>query len=487
MAGTATARYLLPAALATLVSCGGDASGPTGARIDFLDGAIEPLVAPGQPLSIEGFGFGDSAGTVVFPRGGGGTVEVMVPPAAWTDLSVTTAVPADAASGTLTLRTRRGAQAAAQVYVIPAVPFDPDALAWQTRPDYAGAPAGLAVAAAEFPGTGGGDVTLFAVGGATVSQSGTALAPDSGVYVARVAAGGVPGPWMRQHDDPDPTLHRNLPVPRAFAAAAVATRHNSRFAGTAVYVLGGIDATGLPQATVYAADASVDGVVGRFAGVEPLPAPLVGAVAVVRRGRLYVMGGADATGHPGRRVFVGRIGIDGRIDGWFEQPMLPSARAYGGGVVLDSSAVVFGGVADSVPPGGGVDATPVRLVTSDTAPISLASGFFRGPWAPGPAALPAGRSQFATLVVGGVVLAVGGVYPGATSTPVETLAAALSGNAIGPFSGPVGTLTIHGQGGGTLAAAGAAAWRESDGTPHAVIVGGVDLVTREGRSGVWGF
>jgi hypothetical protein len=254
-----------------------------------------------------------------------------------------------------------------------------------------------------------------------------------------------------------------------------------------VYVLGGIDAAGRPQTTVYGADATPDGIAQRFFILEPLPAPLVGAVALVRRGRLYVIGGAGPSGQPGQRVFVGRIGVSGRIDGWYEQPLLPGARAYGGGVVLDTAVVVFGGVADSVPPGGGFDPAPPRLVTSDTAPLSLASGFFRGPWAAGSATLPAGRSQFTTLVLGGSVLVVGGVYADAASAPVETLAAALSGGGLGAFTGPVGNLTIHGQGGGTLVGAGGVTWRESDGTPHALILGGVDLVSREGRTGVWGF
>src|SRR5439155_125543 len=88
------------------------------------------------------------------------------------------------------------------------------------------------------------------------------------------------------------------------------------------------------------------GVAGPFAPIEPLPAPVAGAAAVVRRGRIYVLGGADSVGHPQRSVFVGRVGLDGHIDGWYRQPLLTSARAYGGGVVLDDRAIAFGGVAD---------------------------------------------------------------------------------------------------------------------------------------------
>src|SRR2546422_6948295 len=62
----------------------------------------------------------------------------------------------------------------------------------------------------------------------------------------------------------------------------------------------------------------------------------------------------------------------------FPYTTLFRSRAYGGGVVLDDRAITFGGVADSVPPGGGLDAATTRLASSDTAPVSLISGFFIG-------------------------------------------------------------------------------------------------------------
>src|SRR2546426_6196904 len=57
-----------------------------------------------------------------------------------------------------------------------------------------------------------------------------------------------------------------------------------------------------------------------------------GALAVVTRGRIYVIGGTDSVGRPRQNVFVGRIGLEGHIDGWYVQPLLPTPRAYGGAV-----------------------------------------------------------------------------------------------------------------------------------------------------------
>jgi len=488
VARTATAR-LAPVALAAVLACSGDAGGPPsgGARIDYVDGALEPLLVPGEPVVVEGFSFGIAPGTVRFTRAGGGEIDATVTPEDWGDHSVTVVVPDDAASGPVALRTAGGSGVTAAVRVLPAAAFDPGGLAWRPRSQFPGPPVGVALAVAEFAATSGATATLYAAGGA--EPVGPSLVPDSGIFVARVTADGTPSAWARQHDDPDPVRHRNLPAPRAFAATAIATRHNSRFAGTALYVIGGIDASGRPQASVFTADATADSVVGRFVSIEPLPAPVAGAIAVVRRGRIYVMGGVDPLGRPGRRVFVGRIGADGHIDGWYAQPELPAPRAYGGGVVLDRRVVVFGGVEDSVPLGGGLDATPSRLVTSDTAPISLASGFFRGAWTPGTALLSVGRSQFATLPLGNVVLAVGGMYAGAAADAAETLAAGVTGDVVAPFAvvATTATATIHGQGGGTVVGAAGAAWRGPDGRYHGLVLGGMDLQTRQRTAKGWGF
>lgn len=450
-----------------------------------MDGAIEPILVRGQAAVIEGFGF-DSAtpGTgVAFSQDVGGTAPASV--AAWSDQAIRVTVPDGAVTGPLTVTTASGRRLSAAVQVLPRVPSNPDALIWQSRTPFPSAPIGVGIAAAEVPAGGGLTVTLYAAGGA--EQIANRLVPDSGVYVARAQPGGVIGPWTRQPDPPDAARTRALPAPRAFAAVAVATRYNSRFTGTALYVIGGADSSGRAQASVLAADVTLDSVASRFTPIEPLPAPIVGALAVVRRGRIYVMGGADSAGRPQRAVFVGRVGVDGHIDGWYVQPPLTVPRAYGGGVVLDDRAIVFGGVADSIPPGGGLDSATGRLASSDTAPLSLVSGFVAGGWAAGPTLLPAPRSQFATLDLGDALLLVGGIYPGAAGSSAETLAAAMAGDALGFFTVPAGASTIAGSGGGTLVAPAGVTWRDADGAHRGMVIGGTDLLTGQRKSGVWGF
>jgi len=400
-------------------------------------------------------------------------------------------VPDSAVTGLLSVTTATGSRLTATVHVVPRVAFAATGLDWQhrTAAGFPQAPVGVALAAAEFPSGTALAITLFAAGGAepVVNGADTSLAPDSGIYVAHAQPGGDVGAWVHQTDVADPIKSHVLPAPRAFAAAAVATPYNSRFTGIALYVLGGIDSAGVPQSTVFAADVSRDSVVSRFIPVEALPAPVAGAIAIVRRGRLYVIGGTDSAGRPRQTVFLGRIDPTGHIDGWYTAPALPGPRAYGGGIVLDDRVVAFGGVSDSVPPGGGLGASPTRLATSDTAPASLVSGFVTGAWAPGAALLPDGRSQFATLDVGNAVLLVGGMYSGAAGNTAETLAADVVGDSLGPFTTAATASTIWGQAGGTLVGPAGVTWRDADGTRHGIVLGGMDLATRLRTAGVWGF
>ena len=83
---TATARVALAALVAA--GCGDEPSGPPPGtpRIDYIDGAIEPVLVRGQALVIEGFGFGAAPGSVRFPRAGGGEVVAAVADSTrWTD------------------------------------------------------------------------------------------------------------------------------------------------------------------------------------------------------------------------------------------------------------------------------------------------------------------------------------------------------------------------------------------------------------------
>ncbi|HEU5323352.1 MAG TPA: hypothetical protein VFX28_21265, partial [Methylomirabilota bacterium] len=200
---------------------------PASPRVDYVDGAIEPILMRGQVAVIEGFGFGAAPGGVAFAGSGGGTAPA--PVAAWSDLAIRITVPDGAVSGTVAVTTAAARRLTATVHVLARVPTNADALTWQARTAFPSAPIGVGVAAAEVPAGGVLTTTLYAAGGA--EQIGPSLVPDSGVYLARAQPGGTIGAWTRQRDRPEAARSRVLPTPRAFAAVAVATRHNSRFAG----------------------------------------------------------------------------------------------------------------------------------------------------------------------------------------------------------------------------------------------------------------
>ncbi len=300
MARTHSASVTL-ATLVAALACG-EAAGPSPSapRIDYVDGAIEPLLVTGASIVIEGFGFGDgqAPGSVRFPRLGSGTTPAAV--AAWSDRAIRLSVPDSAASGTLTVTSDGGRTLTTTVHVLPRVTFDPIALTWQARTAFPRAPVGVALTTGTEPVGSALTIRLYAAGGAEPLGGDSVMVPDSAVFFARAVSGGVIGSWSRPRD---------LPAPRAFAAAAFGNRYNSRFDGRALYVIGGADSSGRARATVFQSLATSDTTMGGFVAIEPLPAPRAGAIAVVRRGRIYVMGGADSLGRPQSNVFVGRIGV----------------------------------------------------------------------------------------------------------------------------------------------------------------------------------
>ena len=492
MARTAAANARLAASLAVL-ACGGAASPivqppPAPPGIYYIDGAIEPILLAGDATVLEGFGFGATPGSVKFP-GPSGAIPVTVNPGDWSDGTIRVVVPDSAVTGTVSVTTAAGQQYLHVLHVLPPTAFDPATLTWQGRSPFPRAPVGVALAAYTTPAAPQLAITLFAAGGAEPVGADSSLVVDSGVYAALVAPGGAVTGWTRQHDTTASALTRALPAPRAYAASAIGNRYNSRYAlaGGILYVIGGLDANDQATATVYGAPITAAGVTGVFTARLSLPTAVAGAIAVVRRGRIYVMGGADTLGQPQSTVYMARINADGSLDGWYTQPPLSGPRAYGGGAVLDTRLTAFGGIADSAPLGGGIALTPTRLATADTTTVSLLSGFFVGSWGAAAPVFTDGRSQFALLNPGKILLAVGGMYSGAVTNSAETLTATATGDSVGAFSGPVGTNSIYALGGGTLIGPAGIAWRDADGTVHGLVLGGIDLNTGLRRADAWGF
>jgi len=112
----------------SVASCSGDSGSPTpAARIDYVAGAIEPILTRGERFVIEGLGFGTARGTVLLTKINGGTIEAAVADSAWTSFTITAVVPDSAATGTeaLAVVTAAGTTILATVHVLPRSFFDP--------------------------------------------------------------------------------------------------------------------------------------------------------------------------------------------------------------------------------------------------------------------------------------------------------------------------------------------------------------------------
>src|SRR5579859_5677749 len=153
--GSTIPRRLAAGLLAAVAACySATGPAPTTPRIDYVDGAIEPVLVRGQSTVIEGFGFGDVQGTggVTFPAASGAVLAVVFDSASWSDREIRVTVPDSAVSGSVAVTTGAGQRFTASVHVLPRVPFDPATFTWVTRTDFPQAPVGVALAAAEYPG-----------------------------------------------------------------------------------------------------------------------------------------------------------------------------------------------------------------------------------------------------------------------------------------------------------------------------------------------
>jgi N-acetylneuraminic acid mutarotase len=232
----------------------------------------------------------------------------------------------------------------------------------------------------------------------------------AGVVLAGCGGSDAPTPWQKLA----PLLH-------ARSAHAVVSD------GTTVYALGGTDADGRPVLDVERFDGEL------WTQETRLPEGLNAPAAAILRGRIYVIGGFQATSNvPTDRVRV----YDPASGAWSEAAPLPAPRGGHAAVVLDGEIHVIGGGNDVSTLG---DHTVYEAATDTWREL---------------APLPTPRGSPAAVVVGGKLWAIGGrdgpddygdvdVYdpaadswsPGPAMPPRGTHGAALFRGAIDVFGG----------------------------------------------------
>jgi hypothetical protein len=193
----------------------------------------------------------------------------------------------------------------------------------------------------------------------------------------------------------------SLPAPRTDASAV--------YVAGKVYLIGGKDASGAPTSTTYVLTPGTNGDLGTWAEDTtnlPLTAPRYGTAAVALADGLLLIGGSDANG-PVATVWKAPLDANGLLGKWTEQKPLVQPQSDVAAALAGNYVWVF----------GGHDATgPVGTVQRGTLGLAAAAGLPENPdegklvdWAINDAVnLPVARDDPAAWSVQGVLYVAGG-------------------------------------------------------------------------------
>ena len=129
-----------------------------------------------------------------------------------------------------------------------------------------------------------------------------------------------------------------LPEPRALSAAT--------YLAGAAYVIGGTSATASATDTVYrGVPDAVTGLISTWTPTDTLklPAPRSGASVVTVSDGLIVLGGADQNNVPQSTVWKATLQMDGTLGAWVELKPLPEPRADAAAVLVGDAIWLWGG------------------------------------------------------------------------------------------------------------------------------------------------
>jgi IPT/TIG domain len=483
--GTAAKAFTMKAPTITSVNGGLVGSGtPNSAFIVVGTNYGDLDAAPASGYSVD---FRDAAGTVVATA----TVDFAV--GDWKNVYVLGVVPGTLSTGTtyqLTVTTPSGTSAPRSFLVQAAVSFSPSTIGWTQTASLPAPLQGLAAAVAALNVQTSPPTLLYALGGNSASATDTA---GKAANVTTVSFDTF-DPATGLLANPAWTTTTALPDKRGFASAVFANAWNSVVPGNGnLYVIGGLDGTGAATSTVYTAAVNADGTIpaagaaGTWKATTALPQPLYAAAAAIFQGRIYVVGGNDATNAPVAKVYVSQIQGDGTLDAWTALPDLPAALAYHQLVVSAASLYVLGGDTAAADPLSNVW-SPSEQSGIAYAPLDIRNGGMVNPaWTPNASALTKAREKFTAVAAGPYVLVSGGLYgtSALTGSSEQSYAAFLTGGGLGSFMGATGVHTILGSGGYNFYNHAGGLYVDASGKPHVIVLGGADVNTGAPVAGVW--
>ncbi len=442
-----------------------------GPFLQAVNGVSRPGGNIGSTVIFEGESFGDlvSKGIAYFSDGSGNPLAASVTlPANWTNEFVITTVPSGAGSGPVWIQTPTGKSVSFSFTITQSATFSPSAISWTQTTSLPDSSQGHGAVFLTIPSGASAGNLVYITGGAD-----GLVRPRTTVSYSAVTGNGQLGAWSSA---------ANLPAPRAFHGAVVATGYNALIDTTVagyLYVIGGIDSSGDPTNTVYMTPINNDRSLGAWTQVATLHSPLHSMGVTIFRSWLYIAGGATTGNVPQSDVFRAHIGRDGSLGAWEVQPSLPSPCAYAPLLQFGNVLYLIGGDTGSVSPGvNTLTASRVDAVYYNF--LDLRTGELKNPgWTLNATKLIKPVAKHTALVAGGTILVSGGLYQGAGNSSTEHQYASINvDGSLGSFNGATGSHTIAGSGGTggvPFFNHGAISYIDGSGVSHVVILGGNDV------------
>ena len=335
----AAAGLTVLAAATLFVACGGSSGSgnttpPPVPAILNINNSTNPSSPINRQIEINGSGFQNAPGKVVFSQSSSGITATVTPNASgWTNSGAVVTVPNGdgtnqfAVPGTVsvTVQTSGGTSNAMTLTLVQSLTFNVNNVTWATTAPLPTKLGGLSAVAVPIS-----DTSAF-----VVTAGGNDGTNDRNTVLCNtLATDGTVGPsWTNI-----PTTA--LPATRAYAAMVEADPGNSLVSANSrfVYVIGGqqtsSDAPGGTK-TVYMASVNTNsGAVGSWSALSSLPESLVGPAAALFDGYVYVVGGLRSDGTPSPNVYSAPVNADGTLGTWMTSP-----NAYPMGI---SFATAFG-------------------------------------------------------------------------------------------------------------------------------------------------
>lgn len=491
----AWALVLVAGALVLIQGCGGggsDVSNDPTPVINFINGAKAGIGTVWSRFRIDGGGFGWFGEEIPTPMVAfrDATTNSIVAYASvdreygLTSFFIFARVPSGLLAGTtykLTVTTAGGTSNAVNFLIVAKASFNPSEILWSPSYSLPVAQQGFSAVA----GVVGTSTYVYAIGGNTAT-SGTVDGEKANVNTV----------YMNPVNDSDGTLGNAnwsilapLPGKRGFVSAVFANSYNSLIDGSALYVLGGLDETGMATTTVYRALLNSDGTIpaagsaGSWAAMTALPQPLSALGAVIFQNRIYVAGGNDSSGTPVANIYTARInGADGTLGSWETESDLPMALAFHQLVEVAGTLYVLGGDSAAADPISNSQSASFQDAVY-SAIHNPYGGLIDPPWTAEANKLNQAREKFSAVAEGGYILVTGGLYGGAPGKSEESYASV--DGSLSSFNELSASHMISSLSGYNFYNHGHCVVVDSSWNLHVLILGGADVITGAPHAEVW--